>query len=264
MAVADEFAAELADLLAALPDPPDRVDLPLRLTVGDLDLAIARDRDAIDIDLAGWRHRFVLADDDDGRDAAALALDLIGAALFAAARVLVESFKGAPRRATLQLRRDGAWHTVGTQGTRPWNPLARPTLTARCSDLAAPARYRPIAVTALPWAPWAGAAGFFGAAPEAPPAELPVDGVLDLHNFRPRDIKPLVHAFLGACLARGIVQVRIVHGKGIGNLQRSVHALLARHPRVVRYALAGHGGGGWGATIVDLSPETGEKPPRAP
>ena len=41
MAVADEFAAELANLLAALPDPPDRVDLPLRLTVGDLDLAIA-------------------------------------------------------------------------------------------------------------------------------------------------------------------------------------------------------------------------------
>ncbi|MBL8970409.1 MAG: Smr/MutS family protein, partial [Myxococcales bacterium] len=78
------------------------------------------------------------------------------------------------------------------------------------------------------------------------PAELPVDGELDLHNFHPREVKPLVLAYIDACLARGLGELRIVHGKGIGNLRRTVHALLDRHPRVKGYRLAGHGGGSWG------------------
>lgn len=84
------------------------------------------------------------------------------------------------------------------------------------------------------------------------PIELPVDGVLDLHTFQPREVKDLVPAYLAACQERGILQVRIIHGKGIGNLRRSVHALLARHPQVVSYALAHPQLGGWGATIVKL------------
>ncbi|MCY1005737.1 Smr/MutS family protein [Nannocystis pusilla] len=83
---------------------------------------------------------------------------------------------------------------------------------------------------------------------------LPVDGELDLHNFSPRDVKRLVLEYLDVCLARGILEVRIVHGKGIGALRRTVHAILDRHPRVVGYRLGGHRGGGWGATVVDLSP----------
>ncbi len=86
------------------------------------------------------------------------------------------------------------------------------------------------------------------------PVELPIDGMLDLHTFRPRDVKEVVTAYLDECRKRGIIKVRIVHGKGIGNLRRTVHALLERRPDVESFALASEGFGGWGATIVRLRP----------
>ena len=75
-----------------------------------------------------------------------------------------------------------------------------------------------------------------------------------LHTFRPQDIKDLVPAYLAACREKGILEVRIVHGKGIGNLRRTVHALLTRSPEVASFALATESFGGWGATIVHLHP----------
>jgi DNA-nicking Smr family endonuclease len=62
------------------------------------------------------------------------------------------------------------------------------------------------------------------------PIQLPIDGVLDLHTFQPREIKDLVPDYLAECRSRGILRVRIIHGKGIGNLRRTVHAILSRHP----------------------------------
>ena len=84
------------------------------------------------------------------------------------------------------------------------------------------------------------------------PIPLPIDGVLDLHAFSPRQVKDLVPDYLEECLRRDIFQVRIIHGKGIGNLQRTVHALLAKHPAVSSFTLDHPEYGGWGATIVHL------------
>lgn len=84
------------------------------------------------------------------------------------------------------------------------------------------------------------------------PIEMPIDGVLDLHTFQPREIADLVPDYLAACLARGIYQVRIIHGKGIGNLRRTVHAILKKHPAVVSFTLDYPQFGGWGATLVEL------------
>jgi DNA-nicking Smr family endonuclease len=82
--------------------------------------------------------------------------------------------------------------------------------------------------------------------------ELPIDGVLDLHTFRPQDVGDLVPAYLEECRSRGIFEVRVIHGKGIGNLKRSVHAILARLPEVESFADASALFGGTGATMVKL------------
>jgi DNA-nicking Smr family endonuclease len=82
--------------------------------------------------------------------------------------------------------------------------------------------------------------------------EIPIDGTLDLHTFSPREIKDLIPDYLAECRARGILSVRIVHGKGRGHLRRSVHAILKRLPEVASFKLAGEDGGGWGATLIEL------------
>lgn len=87
---------------------------------------------------------------------------------------------------------------------------------------------------------------------EPAPVELEIDGVLDLHHFSPKDIKSLVPDYLQECRQIGILEVRIIHGKGTGNLRRSVQAILDRSPLVQKYRLGGMGEGSWGATIVQL------------
>jgi DNA-nicking Smr family endonuclease len=87
---------------------------------------------------------------------------------------------------------------------------------------------------------------------EPEPVELPIDGVLDLHTFRPKEVPELVQDYLDECVKRGIYEVRIIHGKGTGTLRRTVHAILARRSDVVTFGLAPAERGGWGATLVTL------------
>lgn len=86
------------------------------------------------------------------------------------------------------------------------------------------------------------------------PIEIPIDGELDLHTFAPRDVPDVVNDYLDECRARGILDVRIVHGKGIGVLRTRVHSVLAKRNDVESFHLGGEDAGGWGATLVRLRP----------
>ena len=86
------------------------------------------------------------------------------------------------------------------------------------------------------------------------PVELPIDGILDLHAFKPHEIEDLIPNYLEACIERGVYQVRIIHGKGKGILRKRLHAILSKQKTVSHFRLAGEDAGGWGATIVILSP----------
>lgn len=79
--------------------------------------------------------------------------------------------------------------------------------------------------------------------------EWPIDGTLDLHLFQPKEAGDLVSAYLDECWKRGILQVRIIHGKGTGQLRERVHAVLRRLPGVAGFGLAPERLGGWGATV---------------
>lgn len=94
--------------------------------------------------------------------------------------------------------------------------------------------------------------------------EVPVDGNLDLHLFHPREVKELVVEYLWACRQKGILDVRIIHGKGTGALRRTVHALLPKLPEVESFQSASEPDGGWGATWVRLKaldPKVGGQDP---
>ena len=81
---------------------------------------------------------------------------------------------------------------------------------------------------------------------------FPIDDTLDLHTFRPEEVKDLVPEYLTACRESGIFLVRIIHGKGTGALRHTVQSILEKLPYVESFRTAEETGGGWGATIVIL------------
>ena len=86
------------------------------------------------------------------------------------------------------------------------------------------------------------------------PVDIPIDGVLDLHTFQPKEIPDLLQDYLSLCLEKGIFRVRIIHGKGHGILKARVHSLLKKNPLVVQFTDSPVESGGWGATLVELRP----------
>ena len=83
------------------------------------------------------------------------------------------------------------------------------------------------------------------------PVPMDIDGTLDLQMCPRKGVKDLVPDYLNECLAAGILDVRIIHGKGQGVLREIVHGILAKDPKVERF---GHpsDGGSWGATVARL------------
>jgi arsenate reductase len=90
------------------------------------------------------------------------------------------------------------------------------------------------------------------------PVVVPVGDSLDLHAFAPRDVASVVDEYLRAASARGLAEVRIIHGRGRGVQRAVVRRVLRDHPAVAGFTEARPERGGWGATVVVLR---GEAPP---
>jgi len=90
-------------------------------------------------------------------------------------------------------------------------------------------------------------------ADEAEPFPLPITEVLDLHAFAPRDVPSVVEEYLRACRERGLMLVRLVHGRGRGVQRAEVQRVLRRMAAEVEwFGDAPPASGGWGATLVRL------------
>lgn len=84
--------------------------------------------------------------------------------------------------------------------------------------------------------------------------EIPIADVLDLHPFRPNEIRDVTEEYLREARARGFRQVRLIHGRGIGVQRENVQSLLRKLDFVEAFHDADASGGGWGATVVLLAP----------
>ncbi len=87
------------------------------------------------------------------------------------------------------------------------------------------------------------------------PVAIPITGELDLHTFRPAEIASLLDDYFAECRKRGLLRVRVIHGKGTGTLRTTVHAHLRRSPGVAGFSQGDETTGSWGATIVTLKPD---------
>ena len=61
--------------------------------------------------------------------------------------------------------------------------------------------------------------------------------------------------YLHDAFMAGLIQVRVIHGKGTGTLRQVVRKQLAKHPLVKSYRPGGYGEGGAGVTMVELVPK---------
>ncbi len=87
------------------------------------------------------------------------------------------------------------------------------------------------------------------------PIVLPIEDVLDLHTFQPKEVPDLLEDYFEACIQAGIFSVRVIHGKGKGILKKRVHHVLRENPLVASFQDAPPEAGGWGATLVALNPK---------
>jgi len=83
--------------------------------------------------------------------------------------------------------------------------------------------------------------------------DYPVDGNLDLHMFKPSEVKSALSEYILHCRLKGILHVRIIHGKGQGVLRQIVRSYLEECPFVKEFGTAPDASS-WGVTIAVLEP----------
>ena len=61
---------------------------------------------------------------------------------------------------------------------------------------------------------------------------VPIEGTLDLHAFHPRDIPSVVEEYVRAAHEAGLVEIRLIHGRGKGIQRGIVQSALEQNPLV--------------------------------
>ena len=81
---------------------------------------------------------------------------------------------------------------------------------------------------------------------------VPIEGMLDLHAFAPRDIRSVVEEYVKAAHEAGLREIRLIHGRGHGVQRGIVQGALEAHPLVEEFwdASESH----LGATVARLKP----------
>ena len=88
--------------------------------------------------------------------------------------------------------------------------------------------------------------------PFGEPVDLEITDSIDLHAFRPKEVKAVLIAYLAEAREKGFRIVRIIHGKGIGVQREIVRGVLAETEFVKGFRSGDEFSGGWGATIAEL------------
>jgi dsDNA-specific endonuclease/ATPase MutS2 len=86
--------------------------------------------------------------------------------------------------------------------------------------------------------------------------QVPIEDSIDLHSFRSEDVLSVVSEYLDQAIARGLREVRLIHGKGKGVRRAELRRFLSNHPQVEDVFDAPPERGGFGATIVLLKKGT--------
>ena len=62
--------------------------------------------------------------------------------------------------------------------------------------------------------------------------DIPIEDSIDLHTFRPQDVKSVVEEYVSAAHEAGLREVRLIHGRGRGVQRGIVQSALEKHPLV--------------------------------
>ncbi|WP_158212452.1 endonuclease MutS2 [Natranaerobius trueperi] len=76
---------------------------------------------------------------------------------------------------------------------------------------------------------------------------------LDIRGERVDDAIAKVDKFLDDAIVTNLTQIRIIHGKGTGNLRKGIQFHLEGHPHVNEYRIGSRNEGGEGVTVVKLN-----------
>ncbi len=80
--------------------------------------------------------------------------------------------------------------------------------------------------------------------------QIPIEDSLDLHAFRPDEIRSVTLEYLTEARRRGFREVRLIHGRGIGVQRANIQSLL----RTLEFVEGFRDDASLGATVVMLHP----------